>query len=556
MKKKGFCLVLVLVLVLTSLPVLAFDGSSSNGLFKDLEKNFWAYPAIKAMVENNILSGYPDGTFRPNQAVTRAEFAKLMVKALHLPTDKDAVSSFIDITNKHWVVPYVEAAKPYLTGYQTTLGIKFKPDEPAQREDMAVALVRALQYDLVSESILEDYSDANTISKNLRPYVATAIEKGLMQGSVDASGKKVFKALAAITRAEAAQLLTNVIQEEKIIFDEEKVIIDDSGDFLVKAVVSGQTIVLNWDIQDKEGLEGFKIVASKTNPNPRYPENGYQAYVGADKRQHVIDHSSYNGSEFSQFKAGEKYYFSITAIYKDKKVAGNSVLLTYPNQGQVIHLPSALTVVKDGAYLKLSWTPSQSSDFKYYKVVASKKSDSPSYPDHGYMTAISKASSVTAKVQAGSGYNGGDIGSFEAGEDYYFAVTTVYHDGTRQTSNVVKMSIPLSTRSAINETFTLSGVAKDGFVRLEWNESQSDQFQGYKVVVSKSDTSPLYPENGYYRFITNRSQDDVDIPLNASYQNGDFEKFVAGQKLYYAITVLYKDGTKKTSNTIQLTMLP
>jgi len=52
--------------------------------FTDLASNHWAHDDIMDMVERGILSGYPDGTFRPNNTISRAEFAKIMVLALEL----------------------------------------------------------------------------------------------------------------------------------------------------------------------------------------------------------------------------------------------------------------------------------------------------------------------------------------------------------------------------------------------------------------------------------------------------------------------------------------
>jgi len=66
--------------------------------FSDLTQNHWAYQAISAMAQEGIIKGYSDGTFRPNNNVTREQFATMMVRTLNIPTTEPAVPTFKDIT--------------------------------------------------------------------------------------------------------------------------------------------------------------------------------------------------------------------------------------------------------------------------------------------------------------------------------------------------------------------------------------------------------------------------------------------------------------------------
>lgn len=553
--KRILSLFLSMMLIL-SMSVSFAEGTESQSIFNDLSKDHWAYDAIKQMVENNVLSGYPDGTFRPEAKVSRAEFAKLMVKALNLPIDENAKSSFVDVDDSHWVVPYLEAAKQYLTGYQALSGIKYKPDEPALREDMAVALVNALKLPLTSTEPLNTYTDKSSISTQLRAHVATAISNNLIKG-YEKDGVKTFKPLGELTRAEAAKLLLNVIVEEKIILPtEEKVILDDSGNFVVKGSVNENGILLQWSISDLEGIQGFKIVASKNNSNPRYPESGYYTYLrDTSLRTYLIDGKSYNSGDFGSFEAGEDYYFSVTAIYDDKKVAGNSVRLTYPGAtAPVVTEPVAtvsdlkLTLVSDDDYLEFEWTKVPQDQLKYYKVVASKSDSTPMYPDNGYQTYMSDSDDNDIKIMSGMSYNGGDIGKFSAGESYYFAITAVMKDGSKVTSNAIKATVPGDELVIVKDTIVLKAFESDGKLVLEWTASKRGDFRGYKVVASKTDDTPAYPDNGYYKYITNIGTSRVEIPVGAGYNNG-FDSFEAGD-YYFAITTLYEDGQKDISNTV------
>ena len=57
--------------------------------FSDTHQGYWSYDAIMALKKVGILAGYPDGTFRPDEKVTRAEFAAMLTKALGLKDEQD-----------------------------------------------------------------------------------------------------------------------------------------------------------------------------------------------------------------------------------------------------------------------------------------------------------------------------------------------------------------------------------------------------------------------------------------------------------------------------------
>jgi hypothetical protein len=101
----------------------------------------------------------------------------------------------------------------------------------------------------------------------------------------------------------------------------------------VTGIAENFSIRLDWDIITDSRLQGYKVVISKNNPNPKYPDDGYMYWI-TDRNQNfaVIDTvTQYTGGDFGKYlKPGEKYYFSITAVYADSKVSGNVVQLTCP----------------------------------------------------------------------------------------------------------------------------------------------------------------------------------------------------------------------------------
>lgn len=220
MKKSILSFVLSIVLAVTcSISALAVDyGSEYTQMpvpdltqrFSDVPITHWAAKYINEMAQRDVISGYPDGRFIPENQVTRAEFAKIMVCAAGLRVENKNVTSFTDVYTSDWYCPYVECAKDYLTGYSTSTGTIYKPTTPALREDIAVALVKLKGYDisLADESILNMFTDSYSISSSARKYVAVAVERGIVSGYED----NTFRGQATITRAEAATLLWRAFQ--------------------------------------------------------------------------------------------------------------------------------------------------------------------------------------------------------------------------------------------------------------------------------------------------------------------------------------------------------
>lgn len=180
--------------------------------FEDVSKSHWAFEYIAEMANRDVISGYPNGYFYPENNVSRAEFAKIMSVAAGLViTQNVSAATYTDVTSKDWFAPYVEAARYYLSGYKSNGELYYLPNEMALREDIAVALVKLKGYDtsLFDESILKAmFTDWQSISEGARKYVAIAVEQGLISGYED----NTFRGQSSITRAEAATLLWRAYQ--------------------------------------------------------------------------------------------------------------------------------------------------------------------------------------------------------------------------------------------------------------------------------------------------------------------------------------------------------
>lgn len=125
--------------------------------FSDVSKNHWAYSFIESLYKDGILNGTGDGKFEPDRYITRAEFVCALIKALKLNT-AGADVSFTDVTAGDWFMPYVAkaVAQGFVKGFEDG---SFKPNDFVTREQMAVMVSNALQLTDGGETSFSDNAD-------------------------------------------------------------------------------------------------------------------------------------------------------------------------------------------------------------------------------------------------------------------------------------------------------------------------------------------------------------------------------------------------------------
>lgn len=180
--------------------------------FTDLDQEHWSYEYVQHLVHMGIINGYCDHTFKPNAMLKRSEFAKLLATTFELPTVTEEKQFFSDMPLSHWANPYVQSCLDYLTYYKRSDDYYYLPDTPALREDVAVSMVKAMGLDEASadDDQLSAYKDVNDISEDLKPYIALAIEHGVMVGN-----DGYFYPSKKLTRAEASTLFARYLLEIK-----------------------------------------------------------------------------------------------------------------------------------------------------------------------------------------------------------------------------------------------------------------------------------------------------------------------------------------------------
>lgn len=182
--------------------VFAVTKAPSPGTFNDTTGN-WAEANIKKLVELKVTGGYPDGSFRPDATITRAEFATLLVKAFNLAPQSGKV--FSD-TSKHWAKDSIATAEFHgiAGGYENG---SFGPDDLITREQMAAMVVKAAN--LATESSQgTSFLDSADISPWATGAVAVAVRNGVLNGYPD----NTFLPQGQATRAEAVTVIMNTLK--------------------------------------------------------------------------------------------------------------------------------------------------------------------------------------------------------------------------------------------------------------------------------------------------------------------------------------------------------
>lgn len=193
MKKLLSALIAALVLVTGS---CAFAFSDTAG--------HWAESEIDAMTELGYLNGYPDGSFRPDDSITRAEFLKILTTMYGLTQNENGYMLWRDVDPQDWYGPY-SAAGLLLPVYSDG---NLYPDQPLERFEAAYAtlLVYGIEpdYDSSSASSMPDYSQYSS-DADLCAIISSALDNGIMQGKGDG-----FAPYEPMTRAELCALLNRL----------------------------------------------------------------------------------------------------------------------------------------------------------------------------------------------------------------------------------------------------------------------------------------------------------------------------------------------------------
>lgn len=174
-------------------------------LFSDLQ-NHWARESIVQLAEQKIVSGYPDGRFRPDATITRAEFAAVLNKAFPNIQPVRNFNRFTDVPESHWAYAVIQFAceRAFFVGYPDGT---FKPDQLLPRLQAITILANGLKYEApqqLNELLNLYFDDGNQVPDYAKKPVAAAIVGKLV---VNYPNVRQFKPDRNTTRGEVAALI-------------------------------------------------------------------------------------------------------------------------------------------------------------------------------------------------------------------------------------------------------------------------------------------------------------------------------------------------------------
>lgn len=201
-----------ILLLLFSFTLVFFNPlpSYSQVQLTDIQSH-WANSCIQHLAERNQISGYPDKSFRPNQPVTRAEFAALLNKVFPDSLSVRQGGSFPDVSQNFW--GRLAIKKAYETGFFAGYPDgRFRPNQNISRVQVLVSLVSGLNFSPtlpVDATLAQALSDATTIPNYAKGKMAAALEKQMV---VNYPNVRQFNPNKVATRGEVAAFVCQAIK--------------------------------------------------------------------------------------------------------------------------------------------------------------------------------------------------------------------------------------------------------------------------------------------------------------------------------------------------------
>ena len=184
------------------------DPGTEEKLFGDLDSVPWAEKEINALAKNGVLSGVAEGVFDPNGTVTREQLAAMIARAFDITSEEDA--AFTDVDKDRWSYQYIAAlkSKGLINGYDDGT---FLPQNNISREDMVLILYRTLiqQYGTLEKTRdMADFTDWAEVSE----YAKEGVREMYCMGLVNGIGNEEFAPRGTATRAMAAKILYDIVE--------------------------------------------------------------------------------------------------------------------------------------------------------------------------------------------------------------------------------------------------------------------------------------------------------------------------------------------------------
>ncbi len=183
-------------------------------MFSDIALH-WASECILALAQRGLISGYPNGTFRPDGVVTRAEFAALMPKLFAQISDRQPLAVFRDVPVEHWASEAIAwvSGRGLFSGYEDN---RFRPGQTISRVQVITVLMVGIEAAQGVDAIAaqtpdltaQAFSDIDQIPAYAREAVASALDRKLLE---PLNEPRPLRPNQMISRGEVAALLCRLL---------------------------------------------------------------------------------------------------------------------------------------------------------------------------------------------------------------------------------------------------------------------------------------------------------------------------------------------------------
>lgn len=366
-------------LLLTALPVVLLQAQTSNSLststmvttpntftysqpntistfdrvqkyrFTDVPSNFWAYESITKMTKEGIMSGYRNGTFKPNDPLSREEAASLFSNMIGETPSIMLASSFSDITSDRWSSLAIEsvARANIISGYGDNT---YRPEQYMSRQEFAVVADKFLHYQGYRT---EDPTALDTIyfsdQKFIAPWAQSSVRELALWGFINYSTKGLFNPEKYITRGEAAEITY------RLLFSKEATAIQHTiqqqqMEETARALIK-KTFGENYDFHHRGAMfwRDGKLVISFTSSSDVKAITAETAYI-KDKHfldNHIITTGTYSLGDFDNLQTDAAY------LYRQLEPHGTILAVTpTPNVDGLILTVDKLDATTQTAFMK------------------------------------------------------------------------------------------------------------------------------------------------------------------------------------------------------------
>jgi hypothetical protein len=240
-------------------PIVAVAPAQAQINFTDVSGDHWANDFIQELSGRGIVKGFPDGSFKPNAEVTRAQFASMLSGAFNMGQVRSMVN-FSDVNRSFWGYNGIQMAytQGFMSGYPAG---DFRPNERIPRAQALVSLSNGLRYAPTGsvDSTLSIFNDAGSVPGYARSGVAAATEKRITVNYPDIAQLSPNRTM---TRAEAVAFIYQALNSQGQVATVNSPYIVGTAPQVVKQVKipSGTVLPVKY--------EKDKILLGKNEPKP------------------------------------------------------------------------------------------------------------------------------------------------------------------------------------------------------------------------------------------------------------------------------------------------